>query len=173
MTLLELANNATYMIKMGQNSRYYGKHDYCSWEKKILEDGSIGIDYRLTRPMNDVETKTGLIEMINKNRLENNDPVLTKGSKWPYYIDMFINKVRIGDTVIIVKDINIAVYMATIESECYFSNESTWVDRGHSPGGFFHRRRIGNIQKLPTNSLIDKMSMAAIKKCPEEGWGLS
>lgn len=162
---------ATHIIKIYPSSKVYGGNERVdSWEEKILEDKSIGIDYRLTVPMNSVKTKQQLMKIINDNRISNKDPKLTPNSRWPYLIDMFINKLHIGDTILLVKGVNEVIYMATIDSDCYFTNEVKWSNSGYSPGGFYHRRRITNIIAFPRNTIIKNGCIGNIKSRPNQGW---
>ena len=171
MTTLDLAKSATHLIKIYPSQKIYGGNErFEYWLEKVLRDSSIGIDYRLTIPMNICSNRSELLEIINRNRGDNGDPVLTNGSKWPYYIDLFINKLKVGDRVLLVGKPDIVFYTAIIDSDCYFTNEDKWTNRGYSPGGFFHRRRLKNIEPLPKNTRIKNCSMANISIRGDNGW---
>lgn len=166
-----LLQTATHMIKIYPSSKVYGGNERVdSWEAKILEDKSIGIDYRLTVAMNTFKTKQELNDAINANRISNKDPKLTPNSRWPCLIDMFINKLHCGDKILLVKAMSEVVYVATIDSDCYFTNEIKWSNQGYSPGGFYHRRRITNIMALPKNTIIKNGCVGNIKSRPNDGW---
>jgi hypothetical protein len=169
----EQAQWATHLIKIYPSSKQYGGVErFDSWLRKVMEDGSIGIDYRLTAAMNEHKTKDLLLDAMNRNRLDNGDPKLTNGSKWPYYVDMFINKLQIGDKVLLIRGANEVLYVATIDSGCYFTNEIKWKNGGYSPGGFYHRRRLKDIQPLPKNTVIKSPCVTNIKVRPGDGWEL-
>jgi len=63
------------MIKIYPSSKVYGGNERVdSWGPKILEDKSIGIDYRLAVAMNTFKTNQELKDAINVNRISNKDP---------------------------------------------------------------------------------------------------
>ena len=166
-----LSLTATHMIKIYPSSKVYGGNEPVdSWEAKILEDKSISIDYRLTVAMNTFKTKQELLHVINANRISNKDPKLTPNSKWPCLVDMFINKLHSGDKILLVKGMWEVVYVATIDSDCYFTNEVKWSNQGYSRHIYNHRRRITNIMALPKNTIIKNGCVGSIKSRPNHGW---
>ena len=159
-TILEEGLDAKYLIKIITNGKNF--NDYCS---KCLEDKSIGINYGINKSMIEYRTKSDIILGLNYWDKD----YTKKHNKTACYMDNFINKIEIGDTILLGRGLSDILYIATIDSECYFDNKLDW--RSHSIDGIdygvYHRRKLTNIRAFPINTEINKKYRSTLIKLGE------
>lgn len=159
-TIMEDGLDAKYLIKIITNGKKDDNH-----LSKCLEDMSIGIDYDINTSMIEYRTKSDLILGLNNWNID-----YTKKHKHAAcYIDYFINKIDIGDTILLGSGVSDILYLVTIDSECYFDNNpdfrSNLVD--NIEYGLYHRRKITNIRPFPKNTKINKKFRSTIIRLHE------
>ena len=170
----ELHPNAKWVIKICGNKESY-RHKMV---KLCIEDSSIGVHYTIVKPLGffgNVNTDEDLHKELISNYVdagymdtEGGRKVIQSYKDYKYcgsmninsqftQINHFINGMKDGDKVILALGEN-ALYVAELDGGHYFTNESKWVSypenrtRKDCKVGFFTRRKLKNIKKLPNNT---------------------
>jgi len=122
--------NIPYLIKF---NRELNKNEFENTKNLCLKDKSIGIGfngYYDGLPMNNCSDETEIADHFeNKRRFSIK------------FFDWFVNKMQIGDLIMLGKGRDKILYIAEIASPCYFTNETKYK-------GMNHRRRLTNIIKM-------------------------
>jgi hypothetical protein len=162
---LRQAANATAFIKAGPNDKLFaGLLAKCLAEKTIGLGYDIHTDVSHIRDIDELKTT---IDTHWDRRIAAGNHSGRKMLRGPSLINMLINKIQIGDKIIIGQGADKALYVATISSKCYYDKSFSY-GKHHA----WHRRGLTNIMALPQGTKVDTGRRPAITMRQPRGWGL-
>jgi len=179
------AEKATWLIKFCNSKSPIREIE--RYKRKCLDDQSIGIHYDIVQPIHGTTIGSVRSELRDNyigagyNDHETERATLAEFNKKRYYtqVHKFKNEGRVGDTILIGFGGHMAEYVAEIASDCYFTNESCFTltetsipELSNTPRGYFTRRRLTNIRKLPEGTKWTTKVLDTVKNRPSDGWGL-
>lgn len=185
------AEKASWLIKICPGS---GRDvDPLTATSHVLDTKSIGIHFGVIQPLHG-ENETEIRQELKENYLANGfseeadaanplSDILTPSKRFPKMINDFVNSMEIGDEILLgIGEYGDKhdLYVAEIAGDQYFTNEDRWCyshqrvePHKNYKVGYYLRRPIKNIRKLPRGSKWEGRCISTIKKRPSARWGIT
>lgn len=164
--LFERSKKAAAVVKPAPN-KHPKKDFFKDQEELCIQTSSIGIDYNIPNEIPHDANTVNAIKAFCDSLEDSISP------RTPYFVDCFKNKLKIGDDIILGQGKNGALYVVEIAGSLEFESNEAYAYPSSPNKGLFHRRKLKNIQALPSSTKFGPLSISTIKMRPPNGWVIS